>query len=275
MKQVICLTLLVVSTVRSTVDSPYVGPQSQRLVDLVPTTQEDLILPERESDCGDGSEARVPFDAVDFRNLKLMFGNDVQQNGYDSYEDLLQKVPLDSSGHVDVRFNSEDVDRDMDHLMASHLEFEADVIRGLTVESSLPFLSLKLERDQYAGQCSRWCRNSADPLRDAWKYGKPVLLICVFESDDVANVMFVGKTRNALSMTSLNDFGVDDLNRLLRRKWIVFPDYEPVALWALNRGYCCGAPVGAMPMKLKIARSRYLLFLLLCGSLHRTKMVAY
>ena len=223
MKYALPLLLISVSTANSSMrKSPGVEyatqqwtvPEQQReATDEAAIVESDLVITRSNDSMLDQSS-----NVMNFRNLQLLIQNDSEKNAFKSYEDLLESVKMVPRGHVDVRVNSPDIDGEIGYLMATHFGYGDDVIRGMTAELNLPFLSLMLQRG--FGECTS-------------------LLICIFEYNRIAHVTLYPKTRRAPLMISPRTFGVNELNKLLRQKWIRFQDYEhPMTQWVLNKHYC-------------------------------------
>ena len=99
----------------------------------------------------------------------------------------------------------------------------------------MPFLSLMLYFKTNAVDC---CPSTM-----------PALLICIFKSDDIANLWVLAKARHGNRIQKPQDFDVHDFNRLLYTKWTVFRGYEPQTVWVLGRR-CL--PLSAIPVMIRI-----------------------
>ena len=155
-----------------------------------------------------------------FHHFGLLFQNNSQRIKYRSLEGLLKSIPI----YPDIYVSGYDIGR----LYNLHQRSRRHVFRGLSTQWNTPFLSILL-----------W--NDLDWMME------PILLICFFGEKDMKNVVFRRDIRDGEDLASSNvvpEFGVNELNELLRRKRIRFANEENLEglwgdrLWTMNRPFC-------------------------------------
>lgn len=97
-----CLSWIFIAIIYSTQSSHTVDPETQTENEIHKLLISDhgrsreiwCVNAEVEVDVDSDLEECRKLDSVYFRNFELLFRNDAQQNGYDSFEDVLQSVPM-------------------------------------------------------------------------------------------------------------------------------------------------------------------------------------
>ena len=151
-----------------------------------------------------------------FRNFRVLFQNDSQQNKYQSIDHLLHSIPL----VPDVYLGSNK--SDFQGLFHLHRRFGQEILRGLVTRRNHPFISVLLWNDE------------------DWRQD-PMVLICLFPNGFMRAALFTqnGTLNRTILVCHKPSFGAAELNELLCRRYIHFADdSKQTALWTIGKRCC-------------------------------------